>query len=258
MITTTIETITPQMAAEMLETSGGNRHLKPHKVSGYARDMKAGRWMENGESIIFDDEGRLADGHHRLTGIVDSGCTIRTVVVRGVEPDSKKTIDMGSSRTASDALTFYGHTNVNNMGAIVRALMSLKLKTHNAARPTVQEVFEFITENPGIQEATNFAANNRFSKLTAMLGAIHLIAGQQGRMADAIAFVEVFSSGIPAYPGCPAHVLRERILRSFISGKAMSTHEAHNLCAVAWDKFTARQQVKLIRPRKDFFIAGYK
>lgn len=46
--------------------------------------MKTGRWVLNGETICFDSNGVLRDGHHRLLAIIESGVTIEVLVVRGV------------------------------------------------------------------------------------------------------------------------------------------------------------------------------
>ena len=55
-ITATIETITPSDAADYLSNSGGNRSLKQAKILSLKRDMAGGRFIANGESIIFSDE----------------------------------------------------------------------------------------------------------------------------------------------------------------------------------------------------------
>ena len=258
MISTTIETITPDLAKQFLDLSEGNRTLKQVKIRGYMRDMKGGRWMPNGESIIFNSNGALIDGHHRLTAAMRAGFSFQSVVVRGVAPESIKTIDTGSTRNSGDILTFSGYKNVNQLSAITRALLSLKGGRARSANPTSQEVFDFIEQNPLVVDAARFVGSYKFPKLTPMLGALYVVAHEQGRGDDIYRFAKVFTTGVPSYAGCPAHILRERILSSIVRGKPLSLVHSFNLCASAWDRFSSGDAVKYVRLRKDFSVAGYE
>jgi hypothetical protein len=113
----TWETIDPQMARDLLATSPGNRSLRLDRVSRQASDMKNGRFLENGETIKIDAAGNLRDGHHRLHAIIQSGVTIRTLVVRGVSDEALRTVDSGSSRTPGDRLQMAGYKNTNTLAA---------------------------------------------------------------------------------------------------------------------------------------------
>lgn len=100
-ITATMEMITPQIAEEYLKHNTNNyRFLSREKVCNYAEDMKRGLWKANGESIVFDTDGTLKDGQHRLNAIVKSGIPCQILVVRGIE-DNINVFDMGMGRTIS-------------------------------------------------------------------------------------------------------------------------------------------------------------
>lgn len=103
-----IMTITPEMAAEMLENNVFNRPLSNARVAMYVAAMKAGEWTLNGEAIKFDVTGRLLDGQHRLTAIIRANVAIQTVVIRGLPAKSASTIDTGKNRTAADVLALGG------------------------------------------------------------------------------------------------------------------------------------------------------
>ena len=87
---TEFQEITPATAKAWLEEHNTkNRTIKKAHVARLAADMKQGRWVgENGESIKFDVDGRLADGQHRLAACVASGVTITSLVVRDIPTDS--------------------------------------------------------------------------------------------------------------------------------------------------------------------------
>jgi len=108
MITAKLETITPQIAASMIGDTSHQRRLNPTTVKAYAQQMKAGEWNVNGETIILTSDGTVNDGNHRLHAIVDSGIAITTMVVRGTEKESFKTIDTGIARTGASLLEMDG------------------------------------------------------------------------------------------------------------------------------------------------------
>lgn len=115
--------ITPEWALRLLETNYDNRTLSSKLVRQYADDMKAGRWPLNGESIKVDDRGNVVDGQHRLWAILESGITLRTVLVEGVANDSRRTVDMGRPRTASSILQMEGLASSTNVAAAAGAAL---------------------------------------------------------------------------------------------------------------------------------------
>lgn len=104
MITMEVEKITPKKATEYLKKNinnpRGKKSISRKVVNQYAEDMKAGLWQLNGEAIVFDEDGYLKDGQHRLAAVITSGATIEICVVRGV-PRETTIYDIGWKRTIS-------------------------------------------------------------------------------------------------------------------------------------------------------------
>ena len=97
------------MAASWLETSRGNPRWKGkmydyRKVKAIRDDILAGRWHPGNNSVAFDTEGVLVDGHHRLKAIVEAKVTVPCLVVLNLPPESLKHIDDNSARKPSQAL----------------------------------------------------------------------------------------------------------------------------------------------------------
>jgi hypothetical protein len=112
-----IEDVTPEIALLWLEKNIHNRKLSERLVAVYAETMTAGEWRLNGEPIIFDKNGALQSGQHRLHAVVLSGVTIRSVVVRGADPTSVYSLDSGRKRRIADVLHLRGEVDVNHLGA---------------------------------------------------------------------------------------------------------------------------------------------
>lgn len=99
--------VTPQIAERWLEERNRrNRKVRQRTVDLYARDMAKGKWEQNGVPIIFDKEGTLLDGQHRLWAIFESGMPVRMLVVTGA--DAGTYIDCGINRNMSDRLVMGG------------------------------------------------------------------------------------------------------------------------------------------------------
>lgn len=98
-----VEVITPETAAAYLATSIGNRSMSSARVHQYAEDMREGAWELTHQSIAFDDDGVLVDGHHRLTAVTVAKKPVTMLVARGVASDAYSAIDVGRPRTLADA-----------------------------------------------------------------------------------------------------------------------------------------------------------
>ena len=123
-IRSTVEKITPEVAAKILEDSKTiqNRNVSDHHVEWLTSQMRDGRWVLNGEAIIVDEDGQLLDGQHRLWAVVNSGITIESLVTRGVERKAFPTIDTGAARTSSNTLTMTGEKNTKVLAAALGLL----------------------------------------------------------------------------------------------------------------------------------------
>lgn len=115
----TIERITPEVATKMLKANIENRSKKREPI---AHAIKNDEWILNGETIVFSWDGVLRDGQNRLIAIVEAGVPADTVVVRGVDPKSQKTMDSGVKRNVADFLKMAGYKNYTKVATIGTAL----------------------------------------------------------------------------------------------------------------------------------------
>lgn len=107
--------IHPDLASEWLGGNIRNRPISQRVVNQYAADMRQGRWRDNHVAIAFDRQGTLIDGQHRLWAVIESGCTVRMLVVTGLEPGTIEIIGEQYARSAADQHNIVGHPGARDM-----------------------------------------------------------------------------------------------------------------------------------------------
>jgi hypothetical protein len=145
-----LETITPDMAAELLENHNNhNRPLNRERVKLYKREMEESRWKETHQGIAIAEDGTLLDGQHRLAAIRESGIPVAMPVAYGLPVDSQKAMDQNRIRTLGDTLTTEGIPKGKRIGAIARTILTL---TEGIKHPSTPEGFAFAYEHLDVFE----------------------------------------------------------------------------------------------------------
>lgn len=137
--------LTPELAEQLLKRNPHNRTMQPNWVTMLARQMSAGRWQENGETIIVGKSGNLLDGQHRLQAVIQSGVSIMAIIVFGVDDDEAMvmaSINQCKVRTVTDILKLSGHQVSLTTKAASNLLASLTEGDH--LRKTRPEQAEFL------------------------------------------------------------------------------------------------------------------
>lgn len=242
------------MAESWLTKNPNNRNLRQAVVNSYARDIVSGNWMLNGETIKFDQAGKLIDGQHRLTAIVVADATVSVVVMRGVDADVMDTVDVGAKRTYADALKLQGEDNTTTLAAVVRrAVMWQRGARTNtgAVRPTAREMNVFVTENPQIRTSADIAARHAAKSLlpSSVIGLAHwLISPLDPDATDW--FLARAADGDGLSKDDPIAALRNRIVKMRVGGGRVNKTDALALVIYAWNAFRAGEtRSKLQMPK---------
>lgn len=127
-ITFKSEVVTPKEARAMLRAAK-NDHRDARAIDIYANEVRSGRWQENGQPIIFDENGYLIDGVQRLEAVVRADRPIATLIARNVRADTLHTIDQHRRRNYAGVLESRGYKDA---GSIVRTMGRL-IKIENGA-----------------------------------------------------------------------------------------------------------------------------
>lgn len=209
-----VEKITPDVATKYLEANVHNRPVHQRHVEFLAEEIKQGRWKMNGSSIVFNGDGTLIDGQHRLWAVITSGLPIKILVVRGADEGSFATIDTGLARTAGDVLGITGEKNPQTLAAASRFVMAYQSKfTANRKKVSNVKVVEFVKANPGIQQSVEFIRRAKGTRIisTAVASGLHyLMAKKEPTLADAL--FNGLAKGFTAEDGETFMALREKLI----------------------------------------------
>lgn len=159
--------VTPATAERILaEANTKNRTRSSYKSRQYAAAMARAEWQLNGETIIFDTNGDLMDGQHRLEAVVISGRPVDMLVVTGVSPAARPTLDRGKARTGADVLSLEGVKHPGVVAGAARWYSALKegpvaLKRSDALSQT--QLLSLVAQVPRLVDWTQavVAANIR-------------------------------------------------------------------------------------------------
>lgn len=210
--------LTPPIAAALLERNPDNRALAVQRVDLYAADIAAGRWRENGEPIIVSREGLLNDGQHRCAAVVKAGAPINTLLVFGIDRDTRTTTNQGKAKGAGDYAAMDGVKNANVVAAIARMTLSMddNGSVHNSRTVSNSAVLEYIEQNRDDLEAAATFAQFHIKAIQKIVAAspfgfaYYHCAKINQQAADN--FFQSIATGEMLVAGDPAFVARNRML----------------------------------------------
>lgn len=255
------ETITPDIAQQWLALNSHNRAMSQATVSRYARDMLADQWAFTGEPMHFNGKA-LINGQHRLRAIVKAAETnpkvkIDVLVIRDIDNAVQEKLDQGKMRSVHDILTLRGIDDGRALGAAARHLIGIKqggnvLERATGRRPTNAEVLAMVEKHPGLPDSLGLIEHRAFGINPSLLAAIHYIGAKLLRDREtADSFVEVWSTGEPAYKGDPAHALRERLINQVGKKHSLKPSVRRYATIHAWNQFRRGDKVTSFRMPDD-------
>lgn len=245
--------ITPPMAVEILNLNYDNRTLRPAVIAFLVRQIKAGRWKLNGETIKFDADGRLIDGQHRLWACIESGIPILLDVTVGVAANAYKTIGIGAKKSVSDFLKADKEKSCHLLGGALSWLSRIQNETvlASVARLSGDEASELLAENPDLR--VSVARKYRNITSGSLSAALHyLFAKRDKALADL--FFDRLEDGVGLSETDPIYRLRERLIANQNRSAKLPLEEVAALAVKAWNlRRQGRQSWGLRWKREDGF-----
>lgn len=209
----TIETITPERAGEYLAANRGNRNIVQSHVAAMARDIVNGEWMFNAQPICFSRSGRLLNGQHRLSAVLEAGQPIEVMVMRGLPEEAFGTYDKQAKKAPAVDELFedFGDKALISATAVLLWRLEMKPAGQPNARPTASEVRDVIKKHPELMRLRGFARKMvRYGRSSAMIYAAYRV------LRDDAELGQVFLDRLETAANLPAgHIilrLRDRLL----------------------------------------------
>ena len=246
--------VTKEMADAMMAHNTENyRRIKWDLVRKYARAMENGFWKENGEAIVFDEDGKLKNGQHRLLAIVESGVAVKMLIVRGVSRDIN-TWDEGGGRTATDKAKAEGlKLHTSTLGAITLVLNEFADGVYIGNDEKVQYGWDHVANLKKAEQLATKGRHYAIMKKAPCIAAVYCaIESKLMTEAEIEAFCVTVNNGIPVDGYLPdaALVLRNEMIEGikrddgrYYKGHSMSKP----LFEITWQAMKAFKEGKKVR-----------
>lgn len=244
-------TLTPTLAEMLLKRNPANRNLRQRAVATYATDINGGNWALNGESIKISRDGLMNDGQHRCHAVIEAGRSIKTVVLFGVERESRMTVDQGAVRTAGNFLSMAGHENANVVASACSFIWQFEnggdVTCNNRVLPSKMQVAQTYRDHPGIDASIKaIPRGGRAAGSKSLLAFCHYVLSRRSGAHTATAFILQLCLGDGLPMKSPIYWARETLRDD---GKTMRPATKAELIFRTWNAWrngkAAKQRVHL-------------
>jgi len=221
-----------------------NRKIRQGSVNYYANEMINGRWKETGQGISFFEDGSLADGQHRLLGIIKSGVTISLPVARGIKKDAMGSYDVGAKRSVGDYLNLHmGEKNANRKAAaicnIVRTFFGTNLRVSADLTVTILDIYR-----DQMEQVVSFTHTNHLLRKGWIIAAFTVALKSHPDVSD---FIAAVASGANLKPNSPELAFSRWIAQSE-NTRASLNDRYLRIAYTALYAFIKGSNVSLLRP----------
>ena len=233
----TTESISPEMAAEYLKKNTRNRPCLQGRIYDYANAMKRGEWVQNGDAIRFGSDGVLIDGQGRLKACIAADMSFTTLVVRGLDPETFKTIDLGKKRNVPDLLAIRGEKNTTKLTRALRFLLMYEAGTFANHTYTPIQLEECLSRHPSIRNW--IVSSKKMYAITTHAAIVLTICyiASLTRTQTAEDFARLLMDGTGLEKGSAVLVLRERLMQDRAATSRIPASYAAQLVIYAYNAF---------------------
>lgn len=239
-ITVELRIVSPEWAAGVLANANDRNRKLSLSWRRIATAIQRGDWWPNGEAVVFDRDGKLINGQHRLKAITEAKCPVPCLVIRGVAPEAFATFDQGKKRTASDVLSIVGHENVVTLASALgwhQAYTAGEMDNIHARRIANSAAAELATTYPELCESVTWVKSH-YSRLIppGLLAFLHFQFTVTDRPLAEQFFARVVE-GVDVQRGMWEFILRKRLEEAFGGRRAAGDQvEIAVLVIKAWNK----------------------
>lgn len=245
------------IAKKMLEGNTDNRKLRKTRVSQYADAMKRGLWDIQNDAITISKSGKLLNGQHRLSAIIEADTACQCLVLRGVDESTYTVIDAGLSRTINDALGAAGQrTNATHLSPIVKTLVAMDAglniyDTNAMALVQRQDILDYCGANTEILEWTLGVARKADKAVGGIRhawGVFAILAASKHGQEKVQEFVDAVVDGVGLKTGDSPLALRNWLGRQRGSWDRNASRNNVAIYIHIFNKWMANEKVAVVKP----------
>jgi hypothetical protein len=249
-------TITPEMALHWINRLVNVRVTSVAVIEGYARDMAAGHWSDNGETIKWDIEDNCFDGEHRLRACILANVPFESWVVTGLPVQAAHTVDLGHKRLLAQVLKNSGERYSTQLASTATLIWRWErgrdALVDTRTKPTYNELAQLIEDNAQIRTSVEMihgscAQASRLSRSSTVPAMIHFF-GSRNHADRADTFIEQIHTGKNIGSGDPAYALREKLIKLNRQKNRFEQRETLGLWIPAWNAYAAGRVLKRVDP----------
>jgi hypothetical protein len=243
--TMSVETITVERAEEYLAANRGNRNIVQAHVAAMARDIGNGRWMFNAQPICFSRSGRLLNGQHRLSAVLEAGQPIEVLVMRNLPEEAFETYDKQAKKAPAVDEMFddFGDKALISATAVLLWRREMKPPGQPNATPTAAEIRDVIQTHPDLMRLRGFARKMvRYGRASALAYAAYKVLRDDPQMGKV--FLDRLETAANLPPGHIIIKLRDRLIDLRKADQSNQIDEVLN----AWEKFRRKPGIPINQP----------
>lgn len=269
-ISVEVVTITPELAGDFLKMNTHNRRPNNRSIEAYAKAMRSGKWLLNGEPIIISEENVILDGQNRLYACVKAGVPFETLFVWGVTPQAFKTIDIGATRSPGDILFIDNIKNANVVSASITRFFSLAGNRQNdmgensyngiqlsSLGRCKSDVLDFYHANEGVckrvgEHIVNLGQRGRMIMNGSVIGGYELfLILEKGHPEEMVrSFFEQLVTGKDVENNT-IFLLRDALLRHKMKQKVLTGKQRSVYFAKTWNAYVTGRELKVLNYSAD-------
>ena len=256
--------VTPELANNLLERNVKNRSMTVNHVESISHDITEGRWRFNGGTIVFNADGSLSDGQHRLMAIALSGETVEclVVVLDPADTGAQRTTDGGRKRSLADQLGLAGVENYTTVATTLRSVVQIERwmsGNFDSFNYSVSQGFTDLDCRPLIREvsgpATNIANKRPAAIAAGVVASLWVLFAEVSNPEEAEWFWRKFHAynigkDAPTSPTDPIWQLREAVSRkrdSMTTGSSLSPKWATAMAIKSWNLHRDSAEVRQLK-----------
>jgi hypothetical protein len=235
--TMTVETIGPDRAEEYLAANRGNRNIVQAHVAAMARDIRNGQWMFNAQPICFSDTGRLLNGQHRLSAVLEADQPIEVLVMRGLPEAAFPTYDKQAKKAPAldEMFEDFGDKALISATAVLLWRRELCPIDEPHARPTASEIRDVVKDHPELIKLRGFARKLvRYGRASSLVYAAYFI------MRSNPVLGKTFLDRLETAANLPAGHIILRLRDRLIDLRKADQNTQIDEIVAAWERFQKR------------------